>query len=403
MKQELAKVDPKEFGLEVEQVSTIEQAFLPKIQEREALIEIYEQLITSELTPELCRQAKEVRLKLVKVRTGISDIHKTQKAFFLSAGRFVDAWKNKETLPVEQMEEKLSEIENYYVNIERAKKAQLQAERLLEVSKYTEHPANALCDMETQVYEAYLQGLKVAHNAKIESEAKVESERLAAIETERLEQIRIKEENARLQKEAEEKRIRDDKRNTELRPFIVFIRDYSKMLNMTEDDYKKEFSEIKKGAELQWEFERKEQIRKQAEAEQKEKDLAAERAKAESERKAIEAKAQKEREESEQLLLAERKAYEEKLRAEMEAVRKVAAELEAKKQAEAEAVAKRTAEILAEEKAKALAAKAPRKEKLTKWVESFEIPTFENDEKANDILSKFESFKAWAKSEIEKL
>jgi len=55
------------------------------------------------------------------------------------------------------------------------------------------------------------------------------------------------------------------------------------------------------------------------------------------------------------------------------------------------------------EKAKALAAKLPRKEKLTKWVESFEIPTFENDEKANDILSKFESFKTWAKSEIEKM
>ena len=403
MKQELAKVDPKEFGLEVEQVSTIEQAFLPKIQEREALIEIYEQLITSELTPELCRQAKEVRLKLVKVRTGISDIHKTQKAFFLSAGRFVDAWKNKETLPVEQMEEKLSEIENYYVNIERAKKAQLQAERLLEVSKYTEHPANALCDMETQVYEAYLQGLKVAHNAKIESEAKVESERLAAIETERLEQIRIKEENARLQKEAEEKRIRDDKRNAELRPFIVFIRDYSKMLNMTEDDYKKEFSEIKKGAELQWEFERKEQIRKQAEAEQKEKELAAERKQAEAERKSLEEKARKEREESERTLLAEIKAAEEKLKIEMEASRKIAAELEAKKQAEAEQKEKRNAEILAEEKAKVLAAKAPRKEKLTKWVESFQISTFENDEKANDILSKFESFKAWAKSEIEKL
>lgn len=404
MKQELAKVDPKEFGLEVEQVSTIEQAFLPKIQEREALIEIYEQLITSELTPELCRQAKEVRLKLVKVRTGISDIHKTQKAFFLSAGRFVDAWKNKETLPVEQMEEKLSEIENYYVNIERAKKAQLQAERLLEVSKYTEHPANALGDMETQVYEAYLQGLKVAHNVKIEAEAKAEAERLAAIETERLEQIRIKEENARLQKEAEEKRIRDDKRNAELRPFIVFIRDYPKMLNMTEDDYKKEFSEIKKGAELQWEFERKEQIRKQAEAEQKEKDLAAERAKAESERKAIEAKAQKEREESEQLLLAERKAYEEKLRSEMEAARKVAAELEAKKQAEAEAVAKRTAEILAEEKAKALAAKAPFKQKANKWVDSFVLPEFsELNTTTDDIKLKFESFKKWAKIEIEKL
>ena len=339
MSTELMKVDPKEFGLEVEQVSTIEQAFLPKIQEREALVAIYDQLITSELTPELCKKAKEVRLKLVKVRTGISDIHKTQKSFFLAAGRFVDAWKNKETLPVEQMEEKLSEIENYYINIEKAKKAQLQAERLLEVSKYTEYPANALGDMEIQVYEAYLQGLKVAHEAKIEAERKAEAERLAAIEAERLEQIRIKEENARLQ----------------------------------------------------------------AEAEQKEKELAAERLKAEAERKALEEKARKEREEAESILKAEQEKA--RIEAEKAAKEKAAleAELKAKQQAEAEAVAKRNAEILAEEKAKALAAKAPRKEKLTKWVESFEIPKFENDEKANDILSKFESFKTWAKSEIEKL
>ena len=253
MTTELIKIDPKEYGLEVEQVSTIEQAFLPKIQEREALVAIYDQLIVSELTPELCKQAKEVRLRLVKVRTGISDIHKTQKAFFLAAGRFVDAWKNKETLPVEQMEEKLSEIENYYINIEKSRKAQLQSERQLEVSKYTDYPASALGDMESQVYEAYLQGLKVAYEAKIEAEKQAEITRLKAIVIESInkerkekalpffdfwsdfektlnfgeqsesdynnfiervsklkseyedEQIRIKEENARLQKEAEEK------------------------------------------------------------------------------------------------------------------------------------------------------------------------------------------------------
>ena len=238
---ELEKINPNEFGLEVSQVETIEQAFLPKIQEREALVAIYDQLIKSELTPELCKEAKEVRLKLVKVRTGIADIHKTQKAFFLAAGRFVDAWKNKETLPVEQMEEKLSEIENYYINMEKAKKAQLQAERLLEVSKYTEYPANALGEMEQQVYDAYLQGLKVAYDAKIEAERKAEEERLAAIEAEKAERERIRIENERLK----------------------------------------------------------------AEAEQKEKEFAEERAKAEAERKALEEKARKEREAAEAKLKAE--------------------------------------------------------------------------------------------------
>ena len=83
---------------------------------------------------------------------------------------------------------------------------------------------------------------------------------------------------------------------------------------MDEDDYKNEFSEIKKGAELQWEFDRKEQIRKQAEAEQKEKELASERAKNEAERKALEEQAQKEREEANAIL----KAEQEKARIEVE-------------------------------------------------------------------------------------
>lgn len=332
----LEKINPTEFGLEVSQVETIEQAFLPKIQEREALVAIYDQLIKSELTPELCKEAKEVRLKLVKVRTGIADIHKTQKAFFLAAGRFVDAWKNKETLPVEQMEEKLSEIENYYINIEKAQKAQLQAERLLEVSKYTEYPANALGEMEQQVYDAYLQGLKVAYDTKIEAERKAEEERLVAIEAEKAERERIRVENERLK----------------------------------------------------------------AEAEQKEKELAEERAKAEAERKALEEEARKEREAAEAILKAEQKkarleaekAANEKaaLEAELKAkADKEAAELKAKQEAE------KQAKLEAEK-----AAKAPRKEKLTKWVESFQIPTFENDEVAANITARFNSFKKWAESEI---
>ena len=107
---EISKIDPKEFGLEESQAATVESAFMPKIVERDGLKPIYEQLLTQEITPALCLEAKVLRLKLVKVRTGIAEIHKTQKAFFLAAGRYVDAWKTKETLPVEQMEENLEAI-----------------------------------------------------------------------------------------------------------------------------------------------------------------------------------------------------------------------------------------------------------------------------------------------------
>ena len=340
MSTELVKVDPKEFGLEVEQVSTIEQAFLPKIQEREALVAIYDQLITSELTPELSKQAKEVRLKLVKVRTGIAEIHKTQKAFFLAAGRFVDAWKNKETLPVEQMEERLSEIENYYINLEKARIEKLQIERLEMVKKYTDFPAQNLGAMEEEVFNSYLTGCKVAYEAKIEAERleaeRIENERLAEIARQKA----IEEENARLK----------------------------------------------------------------AETEAKEKQLQEERAKAEAERKAIEEAARKEREEAE----AKLKAEQEKARIEAEKAAAEKAKLEAELRAKAEAERKAEADKKAEEQRLKLeaekAAKAPFKEKANKWVDSFILPELsEHNSTTDEIKLKFDSFKQWAKAEIEKI
>ncbi len=65
------------------------------------------------------------------------------------------------------------------------------------------------------------------------------------------------------------------------------------------------------------------------------------------------------------------------------------------------------AKRLADEKAAAeLAAKAPKKEKLTKWIGSHEMTApvgLESDPVVLDILAKFAGFKKWAKSEIEKL
>ena len=324
MENQIEKLNPQDFGLEVEKVATIEQAFLPKIIERDAIAVIYEQLITSELTPELCKKAKEVRLQLVKVRTGIAQTHKTEKAFSLAYGRFVDAAKNKYTLPVEQMEEKLEEIENYFVNIEKARIAELDKNRKSEALQFTEYPASNLGSMSDDVYSAYITGLKVAHEAKIEAERKeaerLETERLAAIEAEKVRQAEIEAqrvENERLKKEA-----------AELEALI--------------------------------EKERKEAAEKQA---------------------AIELKAKQERE-----------AIERELKAKQEA------ELKAKQEAEAKA--------LAEQKAAEKAAKAPIKNRLTAWVDEMQITApqgLESNEKAIEIISKFNAYKSWAKSEIEKI
>ena len=373
MSTEIITVDPKEFGLQQSEVATIEQAFLPKIQEREALAQVYETLLTQEITPELTKQAKETRLKLVKVRTGIADIHKSQKAFFLAAGRFVDAWKNKETLPVTQMEEKLDEIENYYANIEKQRIEALQIERTEIAAKYTEHIAPSLGLMDDEVWTAYLKGLEVAYNARIEEEKKQEAER---IERER---------------KIELNRVRKDKTIR----LVEYIENYEAVDfgEMTEDDFMKVVNtaiEKRTAAEAEQARIKSENERLQLEAERKEKELEAERKK---QADALEAQ----RKESERIQ-KEKDAENARL----------AAELKAKQ--DAENAAKLEAErIAAEQKAAAAkAAKAPDKEKLTAWVQSVAIaptPQLGNEAQviATDILSKLEAMKKWALSEINKL
>jgi len=133
------------------------------------------------------------------------------------------------------------------------------------------------------------------------------------------------------------------------------------------------------------------------EAEAKEKQMQAERAKAESERKALEEKVKREKVAAEAKLKAEREANE-RLQAEIRA--KSEAEEKVKKDAEIKAAS----ELKERHQAEAKAAKAPIKQQLNNWVNSFSLgkPLSEN-ETTIEIEEKFELFKKWAKTKIEAL
>jgi hypothetical protein len=206
MTTDITKIDPKEFGLQETEVKTIEAAFMPKIVERDGLAAVYTGLLTREISPALCEEAGSVRKKLVKVRTGIADIHKTQKAFYLAAGRYVDAWKNKETLPITQMEEVLAGIEEHYQRIEAAKIAELQTTRSAEIQNYSQEgafvPGN-LGELAEEVYGNYLLGVKTAYDQRIAAEKAAKEAEEKRINDERVEQERIRRENEKLKADAE--------------------------------------------------------------------------------------------------------------------------------------------------------------------------------------------------------
>ena len=328
MKNEINVIKPEQFGLEKKQALTIEEAFLPKMKEGEILSNQYSELIKKDITHEVCDEATRLGRKLVKVRTGIADVHRTQKAFFYAAGKFVDAKKNKETLPITQMEEGVKKIKNHFAEIEEAKREVIRKERNAELEKYEiEYGMGDIAFMTPDVWKHFLSGVKSEFEEKKAEEARVEKERIEdnkkqdlfvsrkekliqfsqfgiyeklTIDTSEKEfiaiveegekakidfdkkQAAIKSENDRLkrlsivrEKKEKELKLRNSKRNEELRSYIVFIRDYSGLLNAEEKEYQKQLKDIKAGAELQWESDRKEQQRKVQEEEyQKEKEIA---------------------------------------------------------------------------------------------------------------------------------
>lgn len=91
------------------------------------------------------------------------------------------------------------------------------------------------------------------------------------------------------------------------------------------------------------------------------------------------------------------------LKAEQQAKAKIEAELKEKQLEEDRVIGENNARIIAEEKAKQQLAKAPLKKQMNVWIDSFSHAEIKENETSKNILEKFDSFKKWAKLEIEKL
>lgn len=111
---ELETVSAEKFGIEELKAQQIKAQFLPMLNRMEALeIEANKVFLMKLGMPETEEKAKEVRNKLVKVRTGTSEIHKQQKDFYLKAGRYIDGLKNVQIFAGQGLEERLLKVENY--------------------------------------------------------------------------------------------------------------------------------------------------------------------------------------------------------------------------------------------------------------------------------------------------
>ena len=244
-----------------------------------------------------------------------------------------------------------------------------------------------LSDMDEEFFNDYLELKIKKHNDKIAEEKAIEVARLAKIEAEKIHQAR---------KES-------------ILPYWEFVPqenkedDFSKLTN---NEWIERFNFSKTEKENKDESIRLQQIeikKLKKEAEEKEA-LRLKEEKERLEKEKLEAEKREKEEAKKQAILDKEKAKQDAiLKNEREAKAKLESELKAKLEAEEkEAELKLQLEEEARLKADQLA-KAPIKEKYTLWVNNFEIPLpQEPNEVTLEIAKKFNSFKKWALSEVEK-
>lgn len=260
-------------------------------------------VVTDESQKDLMQQASEGRKLLKTKRVEIEKTRKELKEQSLNEGRAIDGIAKALTAFIEPTEKYLDEQEKFAERAKAKRERELHIERFELIKPYVDVATLSTTffgDMPQSQFDALHIGYKATYENKIAAEKKVEEDRIEKEEQDKKDREAQRIENERLKKEAEEKNKIRNVRNAELRPYIIFIRDYNAMLDMDEETYQKELSEIKIGAEEHWEAEREKQrqqaiaddlrreefAKKQAEAIQLQAEL--DRTKADEEKKRLE-------------------------------------------------------------------------------------------------------------------
>lgn len=374
---EVVNIDPTQFGLTKQQGNEIASGLPEILKERDVLIVEFNKIIDLEPIKENISMFKELRQKFVKNRTQhIDKWHKNGKEVSLRVGQLYDAIKKRECTINEQKEELLLLKEKHFENIEKQKKEALKIERQNKCLVYTtpEMLPAGIGEMDMQTFDTYLTGLIAAYNQRIEAE------RLAKEEAERIEKIKV---------------LHDERKES--------ILNLWNFLNQDQKDLN--FGALDENSWVNLKF----TLEQKAEAHKKEQ----EKIKAENERLAMEqaelkAKAEAEAKKQAEILAKQKAEADAKLKAEREAKAKLEAELKAKQEAEQAEKDRIEKEKKEAEKAAKKAAAAPDKDKLIAMITNLNLPLVDLKSVEaygiyTELLNKFEGFKVWAKSEIEKI
>jgi hypothetical protein len=212
------------------------------------------------------QKARELRLTLKNIRCDVENKRKAMKADALAKGKAVDGIANVVKALIEPVESHLQMQEDFAKNVESARKHELFKSRLQMLAVYDpnvyESGGPDLSDMSHEMFDAMLNGMKMAKEQREEQARKEEEARIA--EQKRIEEERAEQERQR-QKELNEARARAEA-EAEQRKKAEAERD--------EADRKAREQQRKADAELKATQEKLEAERKQAEKLRKEKEEA---------------------------------------------------------------------------------------------------------------------------------
>jgi len=180
----------QETGLESTRAKEMEAVFIPMVEKFTELESDFNAIVKiKEIDPKAAAQARTLRLKYQKIRTGTDALHKAKKANLLIETRALDGLRNIVKYAVTENEDKLMAIEKHFENLEIQRKVKLKESRELELETYGGTPEGIIVeDMADDVWKNYLVGVKAAHQIKIDAEKKAEADRIAEIERVRKEQ-----------------------------------------------------------------------------------------------------------------------------------------------------------------------------------------------------------------------
>lgn len=208
MNVEIIKIEaPEMVGVEPSRAEQIRAVFAPMATMVAGFEERFRQVqeeAAAGITREVCAKARRVRLDMVKVRGLTENVRKAQKEEYLRAGKAIDGVSNVLKWAVQEKENILEKIERHFEEQERARLQAIQVERVEQLVLFMPDAGERdLAGMADDVWQAYLAAKKKDHADRLAAERRAEEEREAKARAEADEQVRIRQENARLKAEAE--------------------------------------------------------------------------------------------------------------------------------------------------------------------------------------------------------